>query len=400
MDYDDIVIGSGLSALGTVVGLPPQRRVLVIGGPAVVRTQYYDGGGRVPCARVGYGGLGNFWHGVIPTSGRNNFAASREEQFRELFQWFYPGTDLQGRWRQPCLFVPWQPIRPQRFWERLRGQRAGRLQIINGEVERFELLGAGVSVLTGERSLRAERVWVCSGTLQTAGLLDRSLGRRVSRETVSDHVLCYLGQVDRTRYPDLPPLTVERTANGMWYRGEYDGLGIALVTRRPARFGYAKLDYGIEQRAVFGLPMKGALAKILRGASPGLIAEALYNRAGLFPRARVESVYAQVVVQDAYWLRDGGNALERRVEVIRAATDAARESCAADYLQPSRRPEIYLPVIHLHHSLDLPGLQAAGIQTPGSAVQIMDAAVRSDIGPEHHSFKIMVAAFAAARGQA
>jgi hypothetical protein len=396
LDYDDIVIGSGLSALGTVIGLPAGRRVLVITGPRPATIQYYDSTGRVPCAYLGYGGLGNFWHGVIPTGGRENFAASRPADFQRLFDWFYPGTDVGSRLGKPFLFVPWRPIRPARYWIRLRAERGTRLQLIEQSVERFIRAGTGVTVQTANGSFRGARVWVCSGALQTAGLLDRSLERAVSRATVSDHVLCYLGQIDRRAHSDVPAEPVRRTRHGAWFAASYEAAGSALITRRPARFGYRRLDFGIEQRAVFGLPTGGAIAKILRAASPGLVAEALYNRVGLFPAAQIQSVYAMLVVPDAHWLREGGNFVVLRQDVIRAATDAVRAGFTPTSLIPSRRPEIYLPMIHLHHSVDAQPVRDAGLNFPGSPVQIMDASMRERIGPEHHSFKIMVAAFAKA----
>ena len=81
LEYDDIVIGSGLSAIGTVLGLPATRRVLVLCGPAESATQYYDSTRRSPCSYLGYGGLGNFWHGVIPMGSRMNISGAGTADF-------------------------------------------------------------------------------------------------------------------------------------------------------------------------------------------------------------------------------------------------------------------------------------------------------------------------------
>lgn len=94
MDYDEIVIGSGLSALGTVIGLPVKRRILLIGGPLPGHSLYYDATRTVPCAHLGAGGLGNFWHGVIPAGGAENFAGSGADAFSQLFRRFYPRGDI------------------------------------------------------------------------------------------------------------------------------------------------------------------------------------------------------------------------------------------------------------------------------------------------------------------
>jgi hypothetical protein len=62
-------------------------------------------------------------------------------------------------------------------------------------------------------------------------------------------------------------------------------------------------------------------------------------------------------------------------------------------MQTSRRPHIFLPSTHLHNSVDVPTLARAGVNGPTSRVQVADASVLGDVGPGHHSFKLMVAAF-------
>jgi hypothetical protein len=401
LDFDDIVIGSGLSALGTAIGLPPTRRTLVLCGPEPAQTQFYDVTRAVPCAHLGYGGLGNYWHGVIPTGALHSFASHDAADFELLFHRFYPDVEIASRLGKPFLFVPWRAIRPRAAWARLLAERPGRLELVHEPAQQFELAGRGVQVRTGSECFRARRVWICSGALQTPALLDRSLGQRVSRATVSDHVLIYVGQVDRADHPHVRPPPVERTRSGLWLDARYNEAGTGLFTMRPARFAYRRLDFGIEQRAAFGLPMSSALAKILRCTSAGLLAEALYNRLGLFANSRVQSVYAQLVVPDAHWLRDDTIApLQPRVEVIQAAIDAVRASPVWPQALLSRRPDMFLPVIHLHHSVDGGLLAAAGLNGLDSAVQVMDASPYEHVGPEHHSFGLMAAAFAKARASA
>jgi hypothetical protein len=397
VDYDDIVIGSGLTALATVLGLPSKRRVLVIGGPEPGHSEHYDASRTVPCAYLGFGGLGNFWHGVIPTGVNAGIDHGSSEDFARLITYFYPGLDLEERLDRPFLFVPWRAIRPRAAWPRLKAERGNRLSLSPELAVRFVRGEGSVQVQTNATIYRASRLWVCAGALHTPALLDRSLDTVVSRPTVSDHVLCYLGQIDRAAHPDIAPPTVQRNRHGMWLKVRHNESSTALCTLRPARFAYARLDHGIEQRAVFGLPTGRAVAKILRGASPGLLAEAFYNRFGVFAAARFQSVYAQLIIRDAHWLGRGGHALTMRHDVIRATTDAVRSQIAWPQLTPSRRPDIFIPAIHLHHSVEREALLRMGINTPQAPVQVLDASVHGEIGPEHHSFRLMVAAFVRAR---
>jgi hypothetical protein len=396
--FDEIVIGSGLAAIGTVLGLPPARRVLVIDASAAPRSLFYDAAGGVPCAHLGRGGLGNFWHGVIPTGRHVDFTGATAERFAGLFARFFPGTDVEGRIGQPWLFVPARPIRPETTWRRLVSERGAALQFSTARAEYIALTGAGVKISTEDGSHEAGRVWVCAGALHTPALLGRSFDASLHRSLVSDHAIVYLGLIDRDQHPNVEPPRVERTRGGIWIPCRYGTGDASLCTLRPARFAFRHLDRGIEQRAVFGLPMGNALTKILRRASPGLVSEALYNKAGLFPHTRYYSVYAQVSVDDAYELGRHG-ALRPHAGQIRAATDRARANPPWAELLASRRPDVYIPGIHLHGSLSAEALRRTGLNEEGSPVQVMDASLQARIGPEHHSFKIMLAASEQARSR-
>lgn len=388
MVFDDIIVGSGLSALGTVMGLDRERRTLVLAGAATGAFAYYDARRVVPCAYDGLGGLGNNWHGVIPLSLRANFGSATQASFMEYFAAFYPGTPLGSSLPASRLFVPWRPIRPARELARLASQSAGRLTLRTQAAGKFHWQDDGITVGTVDGvQYRCLRLWIAAGVLHTPGLLERSLGQSCSRNLVSDHVLSYAGQLQ-----EQPAPVVTRTRDGLLFPAHYPANGQSLYTLRPARFSFRKLDFGIEQRAVFGMPTGNAVARIMRRMSPGLLAEALYNRAGLFPSAGIYSLYAQTPVPDAYVLGSGALPLQARTEIISRATTSAREQAPFAGLHHSRRNEFYIPGIHLHHSVHLPALQSLGINEPHSPVQVVDASAVADIGPDHHSFKLMLLA--------
>lgn len=392
VDFDDLVIGSGLSALATVLGLMarPQRRIGVLCGPPAGRFTYYDARRSVPCAYLGAGGLGQHWHGVIPTGRGVRLGAASDDDFAAMFARFYPRFDIRARLGTPGTFVPWRAIRPARELRRVAAHN-GRLVLMPGLATglRFSERGVGVDATHGP--LRARRGWLAAGALHTPALL-APISPQALRGLVSDHVFCYIGQVDGLARP-----RVLRSAEGVCHPAAYDAARSALYTLRPAAFAFRRLDHGIEQRAVFGLPTGNALAKMARGLSPGLLVEAFYNRFGVFGGTGTHSVYAQLAVEDAYELRRGEAPLAARPGTIRAATDAARAAQPFAGLRASRQPAIHIPGIHLHHSLDAVVLARAGINTADSPLQVVDASVLTGIGPDHHSFAMMVAAQARAR---
>jgi hypothetical protein len=392
VDFEDIVIGSGLAALGAAIGLEGSRSVLVLGGPAQGQFSHYDGRATVPSAYLGEGGLGNDWHGVIPTGWRNAYDARDDEAYTALFRRFYARTDPRARLGRPWLFVPWKPIRPRPEFARLQRERGGRLMLAQELALSFRASRAGVAVTTPTTTHRARRLWVAAGALHTPGLLERSLGGKIARGLVSDHVGCYVGQAD-----GLPAPVIHRNLDGAFFQAWQGTCADALYTLRPARFAYRTLDHGIEQRAVFGLPTGSAIAKISKRMSPGLLAEAFYNRFGLFASAPRHSVYAQVLVRDAYAVAEAETALAAQAQAIHAATEAARTQAPFAGLRVSQRPELTIPGIHLHDSVDAQALARAGVGDADFPVQVVDASVLSEIGPEHHSFKMMLGALARAR---
>jgi hypothetical protein len=387
MDFDDIVIGSGLAALGAVLGTDARQRVLVVGNSELGQFRYYDERQTVPCAYSGAGGLGNDWHGVIPTGWRNNFGGADAEGYTRLLQYFYPRVALGARLQAPWLFVPWRAVRPRAELAKLKLLRGDRLTVVNEPALRISIDGRGATVTTSSASHRAPRVWVAAGALGTPALLEASFGARFARGLVSDHAFCYIGQVAGVARPAL-----EHTREGIFFPARYSATGDALYTLRPARFAFRRLDHGIEQRAVFGLPTGNAVAKIARRASPGLLTEAFFNRFGLFASAPLYSVYAQVVARDGYAYGTAERPVLARPAALRAATDSARAAQPFDGLVASRLPDAHIPGIHLHHSIDRATLWAAGLDTEESPVKVVDASTLDDIGPDHHSFKMMLAA--------
>jgi hypothetical protein len=396
--FDDIVIGSGLSALGVILGLPARRKILVIAGPAPGRLQYYDGTGRVPSAYLGRGGLGRFWHGVIPSTLSPNFTNVSVDDFVDLFTRFYPYAGSRSRIGTTSLFVPYRPIRPLREWRRAEARGGGNLVIVDEAATRLDEAGDGIRVVAGQHEHRGARLWIAAGALHTPALV-RQLRVGVSqKEAVSDHVIVYAGQIDRRVHRAVAPPSVTRTRDGIWTDGHLNSSGSALFTLRPARFSYKRLDEGVEQRAVFGLPTGGMIAKLARAATPGLLAEAMFNKFGLFPNANMLSVYAQLRVPDGYALDVETGALHaRRAAIVAAIETALSDVPWAAEMSPTRRRDLYLNGIHLHGSLDAAALEGLGINRPQDPIQIVDASVAGDIGCEHHSFKLMAGAFARAR---
>lgn len=389
MIYDHIIVGSGLAALGAAMATRPEEHVLVLAGNQEGQFNYYNSARTTPCAFDGCGGLGNAWHGVIPMNLQGALPISDVDAYASFLSKFYPGN-IQSHLGKDCLFVPWAPVRPMVHWKTMQGTRGDRLRWIASTAQRIQTEGHLSVVHSAEgASFKAHQVWVAAGAVQTPFLLSRSFGQGLARSHISDHALCYVGLVEDGIAP-----SVTRHRQGVIFQAFYNDQRDTLYTRRPARFAYRNLDFGIEQRAVFGMPTGTAIAKIAKRLSPGLLAEAFFNKMGLFPRADLYSIYAQTVVEDAYLLQDSDQPLSVISDNIQAATQLARKQAPFTKLTPSKRNDLYIPGIHLHNSVHLEALHALSINTPGSSINVVDASVVRNIGPEHHSFKVMFGAYA------
>jgi hypothetical protein len=396
MVYDDLIIGSGLTALATAYGLGPRNRVCVLAGSEQPELQWYDDTSRIPCANSGFGGLGAYWHGVIPMGASPAFFEVDRVLFDELFSRFYPQT-LKSRFGQPWLFVPYRPIRPAQHWKKLCEERKN-LSIINGKVDRIERIGHIWKAYMEGGSYQTRRIWLGAGALATPALLENSLGFSGSaRRSVSDHVILYLGQLNRRIHQQVLSPHIERETSGVWMPASYDVTGTGLVTTKPARFSYATLDYGIEQRSAFGLPISGLLAKLCSAGSLGLISESLFNKLGLFPNADRLSAYAQIQISDAYQMNLNDSRLTPNIERIQKGIRDFRAALQWPELECTKKPNLFIRGIHLHNSVDMKVLAKTGALDDGN-LMVVDASGIDNIGPEHHSFRMMVRAYSLAKG--
>lgn len=393
MFFDDIVIGSGLSALATCLGLKAHgRRIFVIGGRAGGFRHYP--GTNVPADFAGLGGLGQYWHGVIPLSLNHRPFGYDDASWDWLAQYFYPRTDLVRYKGSANYFVPRAPVRPARaFAAMLRASEIGLVQqsALHVSVE-TDYNATTVTTELGHR-FKARHVWFAAGATNTPALLARSGLIAPGARRVSDHVICYAGRTPSTTAGHEMMANVSRQREGVFFPFRFGNGKDNLVTLRPARFDFVGLDSGIAKRAVFGLPTNRVVASVAGNFSPGLIAEAAYNKFGLFPQAPYYSVYVQTVAANA-WVLDESGRLSRNIEPSFAdVLSRARSSLPFEGVELSRQADLYLPGIHLHGSLSVDEANRFGVGREFANLHVVDASGLQSIGPEHHSFAMMAAAY-------
>lgn len=396
MVYDDIIIGSGLTALATMLGLDPSRRIAVITGGAEDRISHYSGTQNVPLANQGFAGLGSYWHGVIPCPHLDE--DNPTENYKTLFSEFYPDHTDHFSYGSDWLFVPKRPIRPKPIWLKSQEFRGVNLTLVHTQATEVFRVGQGFQVSLAEGSkLKGTRLWLAAGTLGTAQLLRQSAPFATAvNSQVSDHLILYMGQLKRADDPNFRSAEVRRSNHGYHLKIAKEFPSSALFTKKPARFGFKKLDAGIMKRAAFGLPTKGAIGKISRSGSLGLVSEALFNKYGVFPKSSTQSVYAQVRVENAYTIETGGFSVTANSEKIEEKISNLHAEIKIASFRPSRQRQLYVNGIHLHGSVDTQKASEFGLMGMEHGCAIVDPATTTNIGHKHHSFEHMAKAHALA----
>jgi hypothetical protein len=395
MDFDHIIVGSGLTALATALGLPRDARVCVVGSPVQPNVQRYPGT-QVPVQNIGRGGLGNYWHGVIPMGESVPTHANTRQAFTQLFDHFYPGNPLAGRLDEKCYFVPYKPIRPQSHWAKAMARLSSGSQLMELNVDTVEQRDGHwhVKLRQDSANLRARHLWLAAGALGTPAILARCEALKPAvRSTVSDHVIISLGQTDRQHCPKSHLPTLKRSRSGTWFHVPEAFQASGFVTMRPAHFDFRTLDTNMAERSVFGLPTSGILGKLMRARSLGLLAESAFNKFGLFAGAARMNVYAQLRVPDALCFNAKAEVLSLQNETILNTIGPARQHLVMPGLVPTQLPDLFSHGIHLHNSVDADIINGLTDET----FHIVDASVLPTIGHTHHSFRCMATAHAQAR---
>ncbi|XIA64109.1 hypothetical protein ACFIOY_35110 [Bradyrhizobium sp. TZ2] len=76
-------------------------------------------------------------------------------------------------------------------------ERGDNLRFLQLAADRFEMGDGGVAVFAGSETFKSGRLWIAAGVVNSPNILARSVSPDLRRAFISDHVICYAGQIER-----------------------------------------------------------------------------------------------------------------------------------------------------------------------------------------------------------
>ena len=237
---------------------------------------------------LGFGGLGNFWHGVINTNSipRNDFSYKNVLTVFELVMGFSPKPEDLNK-----EIVPLTTLRPKKLLDKLSHNakifpKCISLKESNSQVK--------VNFSNGEFEF-FDRVFVCSGSINNNDILVNSGLAKINNK-VSDQVIFYENRVLRASGKISDKLKTKKRLG--YIVREYDLIDCIKVTYRPV---YGRNKSRIKNKSIYSnSPIRVALS-LMNPVNFSHIFESLYLRYGIkFPTKRYRRFF-QVDIKDCYY---------------------------------------------------------------------------------------------------
>jgi hypothetical protein len=387
--YEEIVIGSGLTATGYVMGaIEKGKKILVISdlqSSSKSNINYYPHI-KTPLYTDEHGGLGNYWHGVIPL---DIYTESELATFESFLNKFYPRVNLSGK-IESRHFVPYCPIRPKSIFNKYI--KNSSIEVKFERVIKIDFDGSKWIIMTEKSILCAFKLTISAGAIGTARILYRSPIFKFSRfGFFSDHVIFFAGQVKSSNYDQQ----MLRSRSGIFpkiFSINKFNADIKFILR-PAAFDFKLLGGNLKARNVFANSGIKLYTKLFENRSLGLINEAVYNKFGISLNTDISNIYMQVPIINSYSLdRESGSikCIESTIKKsLEIHTKFLKENLQ-DFVAQSHQNS-WFPGIHLFRSIDYFELET--VKSFASSLKIVDSTVIQDIGYQHHTFKLMFDAY-------
>lgn len=368
---DICIIGSGVSALGAVMGVKGNDNIKKANICLIAddrdRVDYYDSGQIL--RYLGFGGTGKYWHGVIPTY-------PLSEAKKNIFQFFF--GDMDYIWGRPMLFVPRSPIRPN-FYIR---QLIEKEEYIRDSVNKLILADDGVYILLNSgKKVFAKSVYCAAGVIGTLGILYRS--NIINNEiTIGDHICGFVGFIGKD---DIEGILGEEVKPIFGRKGYavpcmFSDDGRTLFSFRPSRFEMKEVRNQLRGGPKFSVDRKKLILEIFKSKSIGRISEALSLRYGMLFSADKYSIHFQYECKEAHLLDLAKERLYpsfKDNDVLRNVLPEVNKIFGIQNIPPQK----FYYGTHLFGAMGLPSIPPE--------ITIVDSTLVNSIGGGHHSFSQM-----------
>ena len=278
--HKNIVVGSGLSALGVVSAFEDKKRiedVLLIHDYSSKTFHHEKSNSKRSIEYKGQGGNSNYWHSVISLF-------LTEKKHKKTRKKFLSKTVSisDEEINKGYSFIPFFPIRPVRKIKSIMGSK----KMIDDKVLLYEEQSNTSSniIYCENQEFFSEKTFLCTGTLSTLNLLFKSNIISEKEVFLDEHLVGYFGQFTLNKKSRIESPKYNLRGHFKKYQQIILSKDRKLFsTFRPALLKMKSLSEASKYRDFFSQQSGSIFTGLIKKLNIALLLEAVYNKFGFVP---------------------------------------------------------------------------------------------------------------------
>jgi hypothetical protein len=369
---ENIVVGSGASAIGVCLGLERMQEEykVIYDKENFVTRKEIQGIKDSILFRSGLNGLSELWHGVFSLE---DFSSSMQDE--EIISKLYGKSayeKIKSKLGKKYFFIPWKQICFSKYVSVSENS-------IRDSVEHIKIDSSVLVKLKSGRQIKTKRLWLCSGAFNTPKILEASkLATR--NKYISDHLCGYVGSVESSEFKNeinyLNPSYIKSYIKSKDLECTYQ--------LRPAMFDFKNLSTAINFRTVYSNQSHSVISKVLKSLSPGLYLEAAHNKFGVPKNSEKMNVFVQIEAKNIYET----TSLQTNERALKMISEKLQKDFLETFRIKAYEDLQLFSGIHFFNSIDNNSNELDCLKKD-KIINICDASNKNRIGGTHPTFPII-----------
>lgn len=380
MIYDLVIVGSGPVALSCLLSAPSNLKIAVISHSdrgEYIRDSFGD---KAYINRYG-GGL-DAWHGVLSSNLFLKHYPDELDFYIKFFKFFYPEKNINNNlFGFQKIFIPKKKISSKNLNELLKERT--NIKLFFDEVLHIDESKV-INIYGKNEKYLSNRVILAAGAIGTAKILNNSQLGQINK-FIGNHIIGY-GQYNISTNNEFVKSEYSRY-------GHFKNIEISSIKgkefmsyQRPSLFDFRNSKILGKYKTVYSRTKKEIYSTIIKSMSPGLFAEAFYNRYGYWFKTNKANTYLQIESSNVYELDNKFNIIVSEKNINLFVDNVVQNSKFNDL-------DIKTIVSGIHFFNTINKISDVGSCSNKDDWQkkiiVADSSVLKKIGGSHHTFSLM-----------